>query len=167
VGKGAYGRVYKVWDKQDKRDVAIKVVEGVFNSTTDAKRTLREVAILRQVGWFGRDLPVPRLFLSRNSAGSDSAPSVRLLGRDGGAGELGDELITVPAACVVWVWGVPCGVSALGGSATTATSRGAAPRWPLHSRLAVTSRTSGSCWSWCVVGRFSRFQRPLGGADRA
>lgn len=28
--------------------VAIKVVDGIFNSTTDAKRTLRELSILRQ-----------------------------------------------------------------------------------------------------------------------
>eukprot|EP01047_Picozoa_sp_COSAG01_P102027 COSAG01_NODE_31677_length_593_cov_0.902834_1_plen_56_part_00 len=48
--------MYKVWDKQERQDVAIKVVEGVFNSTTDAKRTLREVAILRQVGCFASAL---------------------------------------------------------------------------------------------------------------
>ena len=48
IGKGAYGKVYKAADMYTDELVAIKVVDGVFNSTTDAIRTLREVSILRQ-----------------------------------------------------------------------------------------------------------------------
>jgi hypothetical protein len=48
VGRGAYGKVYLATDTVGGMDVAIKVVDGVFNSTTDAKRTLREMSILRQ-----------------------------------------------------------------------------------------------------------------------
>ena len=48
VGRGAYGKVYLATDTVGGMDVAIKVVDGVFNSTTDAKRTLREMTILRQ-----------------------------------------------------------------------------------------------------------------------
>ena len=48
VGRGAYGRVYLATDTVAGMDVAIKVVDGVFNSSTDAKRTLREMTILRQ-----------------------------------------------------------------------------------------------------------------------
>ena len=48
VGRGAYGKVYRAKDTTAGIDVAIKVVDGVFNSTTDAKRTLREMSILRQ-----------------------------------------------------------------------------------------------------------------------
>ena len=48
VGRGAYGKVYLAYDKMMGIDVAIKVVDGVFCSTTDAKRTLREMSILRQ-----------------------------------------------------------------------------------------------------------------------
>ena len=48
VGRGAYGKVYLATDTVAGMDVAIKVVDGVFNSTVDAKRTLREMSILRQ-----------------------------------------------------------------------------------------------------------------------
>lgn len=48
VGRGAYGKVYLATDTVAGMDVAIKVVSGVFNSTVDAKRTLREMSILRQ-----------------------------------------------------------------------------------------------------------------------
>ena len=41
VGRGAYGKVYLATDKKMGIDVAIKVVDGVFNSTTDAKRTVK------------------------------------------------------------------------------------------------------------------------------
>lgn len=48
IGRGAYGKVYLATDTVAGMDVAIKVVDGVFNSSTDAKRTLREMTILRQ-----------------------------------------------------------------------------------------------------------------------
>ena len=48
VGSGAYGKVYKAEQPGLAAPVAIKVVDGIFNSTTDAKRTLRELSILRQ-----------------------------------------------------------------------------------------------------------------------
>jgi serine/threonine protein kinase len=47
VGRGAYGKVYEA-EAPSEESVAVKVVDGIFNSTTDAKRTLRELAILRQ-----------------------------------------------------------------------------------------------------------------------
>ena len=58
LGKGAYGTVYLAVDRvsgqqQDlfreiKRRVAIKRIDDVFRTRTDAKRTLREITILRQ-----------------------------------------------------------------------------------------------------------------------
>ena len=48
VGKGSYGVVYEATDTTTSEKVAIKCIEGVFNTTVDAKRTLRELSILRQ-----------------------------------------------------------------------------------------------------------------------
>lgn len=48
VGKGSYGVVYEATDTRNGDKVAIKCIEGVFNTTVDAKRTLRELSILRQ-----------------------------------------------------------------------------------------------------------------------
>ena len=39
--------VYSAKDTVTGDNVALKAVEGVFNTTTDAKRTLRELSILR------------------------------------------------------------------------------------------------------------------------
>lgn len=59
LGKGAYGTVYFAIDKRtgEEQDmeqndlatrVAIKRINDVFRTKTDAKRTLREITILRQ-----------------------------------------------------------------------------------------------------------------------
>lgn len=58
LGKGAYGTVYLAVDRstgEQKRlqnalnsRVAIKRIDDVFRTRTDAKRTLREITILRQ-----------------------------------------------------------------------------------------------------------------------
>lgn len=58
IGKGAYGIVYESTDRTTGgkytdyiysfHRVAIKVIENVFQTRTDAKRTLREISILRQ-----------------------------------------------------------------------------------------------------------------------
>ncbi|KAK8804356.1 hypothetical protein WA588_004571 [Blastocystis sp. NMH] len=48
LGKGAYGTVYLAVDRKTGEQVAIKRIEDVFRSRVDAKRTLREITILRQ-----------------------------------------------------------------------------------------------------------------------
>ena len=48
LGKGSYGTVYEADDTVTGQKVALKCVEGVFNTVVDAKRTLREITILRQ-----------------------------------------------------------------------------------------------------------------------
>ena len=48
LGKGAYGTVYFAVDKRTGEEVAIKRINDVFRTKTDAKRTLREITILRQ-----------------------------------------------------------------------------------------------------------------------
>ena len=40
--------MYQAIDMKTKKDVAVKVIEEVFTTTTDARRTLREISILRQ-----------------------------------------------------------------------------------------------------------------------
>jgi len=47
LGKGAYGTVFNAIDKKTKKRLAIKRVEDVFGTTTDAKRALREISIMR------------------------------------------------------------------------------------------------------------------------
>ena len=47
VGKGAYGVVCSCRDTTTGRKVAVKKVGDAFNDETDAKRTLREIKLLR------------------------------------------------------------------------------------------------------------------------
>jgi mitogen-activated protein kinase 15 len=49
IGKGAYGVVWRVMDKQTQQIVALKKAFGAFQNTTDAQRTYREITILRQL----------------------------------------------------------------------------------------------------------------------
>eukprot|EP01050_Picozoa_sp_SAG11_P020559 SAG11_NODE_3487_length_2417_cov_1.462899_2_plen_224_part_00 len=48
IGKGSYGIVYLGVDTADGAKVAVKNCLDVFRTTEDAKRTLREITILRQ-----------------------------------------------------------------------------------------------------------------------
>ncbi|KAK8801135.1 hypothetical protein WA158_001905 [Blastocystis sp. Blastoise] len=63
LGKGAYGTVYLADDRKVGDKVAIKRIDDVFRTKTDAKRTLREIAILRQCNHVNicklRDVLVP------------------------------------------------------------------------------------------------------------
>lgn len=47
LGKGSYGTVYNGIDKRTQKRFAIKRVESVFATTTDARRSLREISIMR------------------------------------------------------------------------------------------------------------------------
>ncbi|KNB43845.1 mitogen-activated protein kinase [Blastocystis sp. subtype 4] len=48
LGKGAYGTVYLAEDRKTHGKYAVKRIDDVFRTKTDAKRTLREITILRQ-----------------------------------------------------------------------------------------------------------------------
>ena len=48
LGKGAYGTVYLAEERQTGEKVAVKRIDDVFRTRVDAKRTLREITILRQ-----------------------------------------------------------------------------------------------------------------------
>lgn len=50
IGKGAYGVVCSAKNSQDnQKKVAIKKIQNAFNNDIDARRTLREVTLLRQL----------------------------------------------------------------------------------------------------------------------
>lgn len=49
VGQGAYGVVCSAQDEERKETVAIKKIENAFEHLTYAKRTLRELRILRHL----------------------------------------------------------------------------------------------------------------------
>jgi serine/threonine protein kinase len=48
IGKGAYGVVCSAHNNKGEK-VAIKRIGGVFDNTVDAKRTLREILLLRHL----------------------------------------------------------------------------------------------------------------------
>lgn len=47
LGHGAYGTVFNIIEKKTKKRMAAKRVDDVFNTTTDARRALREISIMR------------------------------------------------------------------------------------------------------------------------
>ena len=49
IGKGAYGIVCSAVDTSTGERVAVKRISGAFDNTVDAKRTLREIMLLRQL----------------------------------------------------------------------------------------------------------------------
>jgi mitogen-activated protein kinase 15 len=49
LGKGAYGIVWKVRDKQTEEIVALKKIFGAFQNATDAQRTFREIIFLQEL----------------------------------------------------------------------------------------------------------------------
>ena len=49
IGKGAYGVVWRVLDKQNQQVYALKKSFSAFQNVTDAQRTYREITILRQL----------------------------------------------------------------------------------------------------------------------
>ena len=49
IGKGAYGVVCSAHDTRTKEIVAIKKIAGAFDNSIDAKRTLREIRLLRHL----------------------------------------------------------------------------------------------------------------------
>jgi len=49
LGKGAYGIVWKVRDKQSDEIVALKKIFGAFQNATDAQRTFREIIFLQEL----------------------------------------------------------------------------------------------------------------------
>lgn len=51
VGQGSYGTVVRALHTPSGTNVAIKKVSNVFNNVGDAKRLLREVQILRMMGY--------------------------------------------------------------------------------------------------------------------
>uniref|UniRef100_A0A0D6R235 Mitogen-activated protein kinase n=1 Tax=Araucaria cunninghamii TaxID=56994 RepID=A0A0D6R235_ARACU len=49
IGKGAYGIVCSAQNTETNEKIAIKKIINVFENTTDAQRTLREIRLLRQI----------------------------------------------------------------------------------------------------------------------
>jgi len=49
LGKGAYGIVWKVKDKESQEILALKKIFGAFQNATDAQRTFREIIFLQEL----------------------------------------------------------------------------------------------------------------------
>jgi len=49
LGKGAYGIVWRVEDRETKEVVALKKIFGAFQNATDAQRTFREIIFLQEL----------------------------------------------------------------------------------------------------------------------
>lgn len=49
LGKGAYGIVWKVRDKESGQTLALKKIFGAFQNSTDAQRTFREIIFLQEL----------------------------------------------------------------------------------------------------------------------
>ncbi|XP_042382216.1 mitogen-activated protein kinase homolog MMK2 [Zingiber officinale] len=49
IGRGAYGIVCAAWNSQTREEVAIKKIGNAFDNRIDAKRTLREIKLLRHM----------------------------------------------------------------------------------------------------------------------
>jgi mitogen-activated protein kinase 15 len=49
LGKGAYGIVWKVRDKENNQTLALKKIFGAFQNSTDAQRTFREIIFLQEL----------------------------------------------------------------------------------------------------------------------
>jgi len=50
IGKGAYGVVWKAFDRKTNEKVAIKKVFDAFTNATDAQRTYREIFTIMELG---------------------------------------------------------------------------------------------------------------------
>lgn len=63
IGRGSYGEVWEAYDHLRKRQVAVKKVGKLFQSETDTKRTLRELAIMARLQHNNivRLLDIPRI----------------------------------------------------------------------------------------------------------
>ena len=49
IGVGSYGEVARARERESGRIVAIKRIKRLFHNSTDAKRILREITLLRQL----------------------------------------------------------------------------------------------------------------------
>lgn len=49
LGSGAYGHVWKVFDRKNQQEYALKKIFDAFQNSTDAQRTYREITVLQQL----------------------------------------------------------------------------------------------------------------------
>ena len=49
MGQGSYGQVLKAQNRKTKEMVAIKLMKNIFNDEYSARKTLREIKILRKL----------------------------------------------------------------------------------------------------------------------
>lgn len=66
LGKGAYGIVWKAYDKRSRETVALKKIFDAFRNPTDSQRTFREVMFLQEFGKHPNVIKLYNIFRADN-----------------------------------------------------------------------------------------------------
>ena len=66
LGSGAYGHVWKVVEKQNKHEYALKKIFDAFHNEIDAQRTYREITILHELD-HPNIIKLQRVFKAKNN----------------------------------------------------------------------------------------------------
>ena len=66
LGSGAYGHVWKVVDRNDKQEKALKKIFDAFHNDVDAQRTYREITVLHELD-HPNIIKLHRVFKAKNN----------------------------------------------------------------------------------------------------
>lgn len=91
MGQGSYGFVVKAMHKETKQLVGIKLMKNIFGDVYQARKTLREIKILRKLSRIPNNLFTTQLLdiilpveFDEELKGKDGAYNFNLLNQDGG-----------------------------------------------------------------------------------
>ena len=91
MGQGSYGFVVKAMHKETKQLVGIKLMKNIFGDVYQARKTLREIKILRKLSRIPNNLFTTQLLdiilpveFDEELKGKDGTYNFNLLNQDGG-----------------------------------------------------------------------------------